>query len=464
MVRVFSAIAVLVVLLPPAAAGELPTAPLAEAGSSRYAAEDPIQLDGTGSYDPDGDAILGYEWAQVSGPEVEISDADTAKPVISGFVQTQLIQTVEVELVVSDGLLTSLADSVEVVIVPRMARETMSLVNGPFRPDLPTLITFGGGDCVDGIHMPLNAIWQERFNIITGPYFFPYLDQAYQIMVLLSALAPDYRQPIQTIGFSTGGNPASYIPIIINQFFADPRYAINRMTLLDTWCDENLDQKVAQFSRYPVADEPAWADVYRSFREPIPGALNVSFFPGGDHSTPYDWYLASAQPENWPNGDIYNQGVTGGYFVSVAGPAGNLRLATDDTSYYFECPELALGCLQPLNLELYPGLLPEPVTLIGPEDGGRAGPFGVVLKAEESRHATSYELLFGPDPANMTISVSETLDPPDIVVDEFPFTPTYWTIRVRDAIGSTIFAPPRSIYAYESNPVRRILRRATPDP
>lgn len=71
----------LAVLLPHAVQADSPTAPVAEAGYSRYAAEEPIQLDGTGSYDPDGDAILGYEWAQVSGPEVEISDADTAKPV-----------------------------------------------------------------------------------------------------------------------------------------------------------------------------------------------------------------------------------------------------------------------------------------------------------------------------------------------------------------------------------------------
>ena len=36
----------------------------------------------------------------------------------------------------------------------------------------------------------------------------------------------------------------------------------------------------------PVADEPAWVDIYRSLPEPIPGSLNVSFFPGGDHNTP----------------------------------------------------------------------------------------------------------------------------------------------------------------------------------
>jgi len=464
MVRVFYAIAVLALLLLRPAQGDPPTAPVADAGLSRYGADDPVTLNGTGSYDPDGDPIIDYEWYQVSGPEVVISDADTATPVVSGFVQTRISQTVEIGLVVSDGQLASPADTVEVIIVPAMTHKTLSLINGPFRPDLPTLISFGGGDCTDGIHMPLNAMWQDQVNIITGRYFHPYVDQAHQVMVLLSALAPDYKQPIQTVGFSTGGNPASVIANIINQFFHDPRYAINRVTLLDTYCDADLDSEVAEFNSRPVAGEPAWVDVYRSLPEPIPGALNVSFFPGGDHGTPYDWFVASAVASNWPNGDMYNQGVTGGYFLSVAGPARNLQIATDDLYYYFECPELAVGCLQQTDAALFPGLLPEPVTLIGPEDGAEVGRLGAVLTCEESQHATSYDLLLGPDPASMTIVVSETPYPPDAVVYDFPFTPTYWTIRVRDAFGSTIYAPPLAIYGFEPRPVRRVLRRAGPQP
>ena len=108
---------------------------------------------------------------------------------------------------------------------------------------------------------------------------------------------------------------------------------------------------------------------------------------------------------------MYNQGVTAGYFLSVDGPARNLQIATDDLTYYFKCPEVAVGCLQQTNGAIDPGLLPEPVALIGPEDGAEAGPYGVVLSCEESQQATSYELLFGPDPVNMTTTVSQTSTP-----------------------------------------------------
>ncbi len=463
-IAVCSVITVLILTLPGSVRGEPPTSPVADAGLSRYAARDPIRLDGRGSYDPDGDPIITYEWTQISGPEVVISDPTTATPEISSFAQTVYIQTVEISLVVSDGVDLSSADTVEVIIVPRMTHKTMSLINGPFRPDLPTMIGFGGGNCIDGGPFHLNAFWQERFNVISGEYFFPYADHAYQIMVLLSDLAPDYQESIQTVGFSTGGNPASVVPNIINQYFPDPRYAVNRMTLLDTYCDDDLHLKVGEFNSHPVAGEPAWVDVYRSAPEPIPGALNVSFFPGGDHNTPMRWYLASALPDNWPDGDMYNQGVTAGYFVSVDGPARNLRIATEGLTYYFECPHVEVDCLRQTNGALYPGLLPEPVALIGPEDGAAVGPEGVVLTCEESQHAVSYELLLGPDPTEMTVATPPTPTPPDGVVAEFPTTPTYWTIRIRDEFGSTIFAPPRAIFTYEPTPPRSILRRAIPDP
>ena len=52
--------------------------PIADAGLPRYAAQDPVILDGTGSYDPDNSGPLSYTWRQISGPTVVISDADTA--------------------------------------------------------------------------------------------------------------------------------------------------------------------------------------------------------------------------------------------------------------------------------------------------------------------------------------------------------------------------------------------------
>ena len=80
-------------------------APLADAGLPRYAAQNPVVLDGTGSYGPDNSDPLSYTWQQISGPAVAITDADTTMPTISGFVQTSSIQECEFELVVSDEAL-----------------------------------------------------------------------------------------------------------------------------------------------------------------------------------------------------------------------------------------------------------------------------------------------------------------------------------------------------------------------
>ena len=465
MKRLIQSIAALVVALALPAPGFAQTPPVADAGPSRYAANDSIRLDGTGSFDPDGSSITRWEWFQISGPEVEISDADTATPLIDGFVQLDGRQTVVIGLVVGDGHLMSAEASVEITIVPKSAHDSMALINPPFRRHLPTLITFGGGDCVGGFGEWLNEAWRERFNVITGNYRYPYLQYANQVAALLSEFAPEYDQPIQTIGFSTGGLPAIEVASVLNQTIQDPRYAVNRITLLDVGCITHAEweRRIARFNANPVAGEPAWAEYYLTLVRRMPGALNVAF-PDALHLVPLDWFLASIDPDFWPDGNMYNGGVTGGFFVSVGGPARNLQVATDDFHYYFSCREYEPGCFEQYSSDRFPGRLPEPVRLIGPEDGAVAGAQGAVLSCEESQNATSYELLLGADPAEMTVTASNTENPPLYVISEFPFSPTYWTVRVRDAYGSTIFADPRAIYPNDVEPLRRGSRRAAPTP
>ena len=139
-------------------------APVADAGLSRYTAQDMIALNGTGSFDPDESGPLSYAWRQIDGPSVVIIDANTATPTIggslqtegnhvptvSGFIQTEAIQVCEFELVVSDGELVSMSDTVKVIIVPDFGARTLLLENPPFDHNKPTLIYFGGGNCVTG--------------------------------------------------------------------------------------------------------------------------------------------------------------------------------------------------------------------------------------------------------------------------------------------------------------------------
>ena len=88
-------------------------APTADAGPDLQAApERTVQLDGTRSIDPDGDAIT-YSWRQISGEPVLLSDARSGLPKFETPARRQALQF---ELIVSDGLVASAPDTVVVHI------------------------------------------------------------------------------------------------------------------------------------------------------------------------------------------------------------------------------------------------------------------------------------------------------------------------------------------------------------
>jgi parallel beta-helix repeat protein len=427
-------------------------APAADAGLPRYAAQDPVVLDGTGSFDRDGYGELTYQWRQVSGPSVDITDEDTAMPTISGFMQTSQIQRCKFELTVSDGDLASEPDTVEVIIVPSFGNNYFVQVNPPFDPDKPTIVAFGGGDCIMGSGMAFSdpADWYAKVNFLTvssyGPPYYQYGDA---LIVYLSSVAPDYAQLIQTIGFSAGNMPAIDVAICVNQTYADARFAVNRVTLLDAAC-RDFAGDIAKFLASSVDGEPCWIDNYfATLGRYYPGTLNIGFpAPPATDSTPMDWYQQSPSPSYWPGGYIYNDGVTAGYYLSVAGSGKNLRLAPDPNSYYFEWDSLT-NYLRFYDESQYPGRIPEAVALVGPEDGAVVDASGAVLSCEgpDWIGAAGYQLLFGADPYLMNYLVSDTPSPPENIIGTFPFETTYWTIRVRDQYGSTNYADPIRIEA-----------------
>jgi len=426
-------------------------APIADAGSGRYVAEQAVTLDGTGSFDPDGYGELTYQWTQISGPTVTMTDEDSSTPLISGLVQNHVIGECEFELVVSDGELSSRPDTVSVIIVPDFGENTLYQSNGLFDADKPTIVAFGGGNCTTGGSLGFGSPWNEKANWITvnsGGYGPPYTMYGDMLIVYLSEVAPDYEQPIQTMGYSTGNMPAIDVANYLNLTYADPRYAVNRVTLFDAAC-RDYSESVATFLASSVDGEQCWLDNYfATHGEYYQGALNIKFPPPAGHSTPVNWYSDSLLYDQWPNGDIYAGGVTAGGFVSVIGPARNLNFATDSANYYyFKWVNAVPEYLMFYNESSYPGALPQPVTLIGPDNGSVVDANGAVLTCEESENAVGYQLLFGPDPNHMVLLVSDTADPPDNVITEFPFEKTWWTVKVRDQFGSTIYADPICINA-----------------
>jgi predicted outer membrane repeat protein len=451
--------------------------PIADAGSSRYAAQDTVVLDGTSSYDPGNSGPLSYTWHQISGPAVIISDADTAAPTISGFVQTDAIQTCEFELVVSDGELTSLSDTVKVIIVPDFGTNSMQLVNPPFNPDKPTFIFFGGGNCVIGYTgspgILNNYSWNNRANMIDfsngyGPdpgggarIYYRYGDM---IIAYLSSVAPDYKQPIQTSGWSTGGQPAIDVGIHLNQIYADTRYAVNRVTLLDAAhaCRSIYPESFAAYLASSVDGEQCWIDNYIStplgshvelkYPEFHNSILNVGFDKSTDHSIGFwarhdiarYWYRNSLAGSDM---NQFNNGVVAGAYWSVAGPGKNLQLAStpDAQTYKFKWYGWNSSGYMDFDDEPdYPGRLPEPVTLVGPENDSFVDADGALFSCEESENVVGYQLLFGPDPYRVMdyYIVSDTPGPPTELLTASPFEQTWWTVKAYDQHGSTIYADP----------------------
>jgi len=469
-------IAILLVIVAFAPAASQNQTPVADAGLSRYAALNPIGLDGTGSYDQDDSGPLSYTWRQIAGPSVVIIDANTATPTIggsiqpstgrgdlptiSGFTQTSEIQECKFELVVSDGELISLPDTVKVIIVPDYGADTLLQENPPFDNNKPTVIFFSGGNCITGGGGWGSAAWAEKANIISFPNYGPdpssgdlrtYYRYGDMIIVYLSSVAPDYKQPIQTSGWSTGGQPAIDVGLHLNLTYADPRYAVNRVTFYDAtpYCRSYYSESISTFLTSSVGGEQCWVDNYITTVTDQPGfhpnVLNVGS-EVSDHSLAPNWYRASLTGSDM---NKFNNGVIAGAYWSVIGPGKNLQLAStpDAQTYKFKWYGSASSGYMDFDDEsTYPGRLPEPVTLLAYSNALDTDdePTGALLTCKESENAVGYQLLFGPDPYRVMDYdvISDTPTPPTDIITTFPFEETWWTVKVRDQYGSTIYADP----------------------
>jgi hypothetical protein len=413
---------------------------VADAGLPRYAGTDAVQLDGTGSHDPDASGSLSYQWQQISGPTVTISNGDAPTPTISGFTPTDSIQRCEFELVVSDGEYDSLPGAVFVIIVHnRYSQSSFRFESGTFDPEKPTLVAFRRGDYWGG-----GSQWNSRVNILseTTDTTYDYFRAGDKLILYLSSIAPDYKQPIQFIGCSGGAKAAIVVAGYMNRTYQDRRYAVNHVTVLDGGTSRS---HICQFLVSAVDGELCWVDSYiDEYAVSQPRALNVEMYQLS-HCDSADWYIYSL----WqPDMNVFNGGVIAGAYWSVFGPGKNLQLAyTPDTRIYdfkwYGDHTSGYMVLDP-NCTVC-GRLPEPVTLIDPLAAGTTDPNApVVFTCEESENAVGYELLFGSDPYRVAHYdvISDTPEPPNEVITTLPFESGYWTIRVRDQYGSTIYADP----------------------
>ena len=431
--------------------------PIADAGLTCYTDGRDIYLDGTGSVNPNSNKPLVYAWKQLGttlfGSPVKIEGEDTATPTLSVLTRPSRLQTLTFELNVSCEERTSTPSIVDVHLVPKSGNRPLALENELFDPAKPTIVSFGGGNCDSGGPLSLGDQWYPYANLISGtftrdskssstiPTYFGYADQ---LLVMLSELAPNYNQPIQIIGFSTGNMPAFDVALQFNIFYKDPRYAINRITMLDSAC-RDFQPNIEELLAASAEGGWFWIDNYYSalgrFRE---GVYNVEFpTPPAGHDTPSGWYPNSLafEPKE-------NDTALGGAYFSLAGPGRYHQLNTSNAFYDLgwqatDSRRFLLEDLEILSPATSKAILPAPISPVGPDDGSVIGPEGVLISCEPVERAVRYQVVVGPDPKFVTAVISESFSPPSEKLLVLPYPETFWSVRALDVHGSYAFSPPR---------------------
>ncbi|MFM5948834.1 MAG: PKD domain-containing protein, partial [Novosphingobium sp.] len=140
------------------------TTPIANAGADQSVyGLSAVALDGTGSSDGDGDPLT-YSWVQTGGPTVALSSSTAARPTFTAPAGTGTAQNLTFDLVVSDGIASSVADSVTVTVAAnRVPVANAGADLGPI--DTGSTITLNGGGSTDPDGDPLTFAWTQ----ISGP-------------------------------------------------------------------------------------------------------------------------------------------------------------------------------------------------------------------------------------------------------------------------------------------------------
>lgn len=328
---------------------------LAEAGATLYAGNEPVSLDGSASHGPPGVSPSFYRWHQLSGPSpLVMSDAEAVKPRLSGFVQSNSIQTFVFELTVGTPEHGTHSDQVELRVVPRSATNELILENMVFDPAKPTIVFWGASSMVSGYgnRRWQRGDWQDHVNVLSFNYRRDLFSTdaggrrfrrcGDMLIAYLNRVAPTYTQAIQAIGFSGGGMACIDAARYMNDTFADPRYAINKVVLLSFGNSSMylVQESIDALLENPIEGEtchienyfPAWPQPYVGGIGPVRGALNVAF-DTQDTDFVLDWYQNSLAT---PDLLKVNDGVVAGATRSVMGSAWDTPLGPGTHHYRWE--------------------------------------------------------------------------------------------------------------------------------
>ncbi|WP_103258710.1 PKD domain-containing protein [Tabrizicola aquatica] len=144
------------------------TVPVANAGTNATIASGAIyQLDGTGSLDDDGQTLT-YAWTQTAGTGVTLSSATVARPSFTAptLVLGDPAEVLTFSLIVSDGIASSTAATVDITVEPPANRPPVADAGDQQSVDSLSAVTLDGTGSTDpDAGQPLTYTWTQ----LSGP-------------------------------------------------------------------------------------------------------------------------------------------------------------------------------------------------------------------------------------------------------------------------------------------------------
>ncbi len=188
-------------------------APTADAGLDRTVVENTsVALDGSSSYDPDGDALM-YSWVQTAGPKVLLSDTGSMQPAFTAPVVGSAGATLTFQLTVTDGI-DSAADTVNVIVENVNHAPIANAGTDQTRSEGNT-VTLDGTISSDPDGDPITYTWSQ----IAGP------------AVILS----DMSSPVPTFSAPMVGHEGTVLvfQLVVNDGLCDSQPAQVTINILD---------------------------------------------------------------------------------------------------------------------------------------------------------------------------------------------------------------------------------------